>query len=50
MKEMINVKKIVAIALAAAILLGGSIATVSTGSVTAAPPNGGVNDPPEGTG
>ncbi|WP_272949026.1 hypothetical protein [Paenibacillus contaminans] len=43
-------RKIVAIALAAAILLGGSAVTISTGSVTATPPNGGMNDPPEGTG
>lgn len=42
-------RKIVAIALAATILLGGSAVTINTGSVTAAP-NGGMNDPPEGTG
>jgi hypothetical protein len=45
-----TVRKMIAIALVAAVLLGGSFAVVSTGSVTAAPPNGGMNDPPEGTG
>jgi hypothetical protein len=45
-----TVRKMIAIALVAAVLLGGSYAVVSTGPVNASPPNGGMNDPPDGTG
>jgi hypothetical protein len=49
-KEMRNMRKMIAIALVAAVFLGGSFAVVSTGPVNASPPNGGMNDPPEGRG
>jgi len=40
----------IAIAVVAAVLLGGSFAVVSPGPVNASPPNGGVNDPPDSNG
>lgn len=44
-------RKMIAIALVAAVLLGGSFAVVSTGPVNASPPNGGgMNDPPDSNG